>query len=72
MFFRLLEFSSVVTVFRNAEERPTAKNHCRESVVRKVFDELVNDRIVEITFRNVTIFLISSMVLGLLNQLQIF
>ena len=62
--------SSVVSVFRNVGERSPAKNYhpvSLLSVVSKVFEKLVNNRIDLITE-----FLISSMVLGLLNQLQIF
>ena len=41
--------SSVVLVFKNTGERSTAKNYCPVSclsVVSKVFEKLVNDRIV--------------------------
>ena len=66
--------SSVVPVFKNVGERSTAKN-CHPvsllSVVGKVFAKLVNNRIVD-HLENCGLFLISSMVLGLLNQLQIF
>ena len=54
--------------------RSTAKN-CRLisllSVVSKVFEKLVNNRIVDL-LEKCSIFLISNMVLDLLNQLQIF
>ena len=41
--------SSVVPVFKNAGERSTAKNYCPVSlsVVSKVFEELLNNRIVD-------------------------
>ena len=42
--------SSVVPVFKNDGERSTAKNYCRVrllSVVSKVFEKLVNNRIVD-------------------------
>ena len=42
--------SSVVPVFKNVGERPTAKNYCPFSllsVVSKVFEKLVNNRIVD-------------------------
>ena len=58
--------SSMVPVFKNVGESSTAKNYrpvSLLSVVSKVYQKLVNNRIV---------FLISSMVLGLLDQLQIF
>ena len=64
--------SSVVPVFKNVGERSTAKNYhpvSLLSVVSKVFEKLVNNRITE---RNVAFFLISNMVLGLLDQLLIF
>ena len=60
--------SSVVPVFKNVGERSTVKCHrpvSLLSVVRKVFEKLVNNRIV-------VFFLIFSMVLGLLDQLLIF
>ena len=66
--------SSVVTVFKNVGERSTAKNCCPVSllsVVSKVFEKLVNNRII-VHLEKCGFFLISSMVLGLLNQLQIF
>ena len=66
--------SSVVPVFKNAGERSTAKNYCPVSllsVVSKVFEKLVNDRIVD-HLENCGFFFISSMVLSLLNQLLIF
>ena len=66
--------SSVVPVFKNVGERSPAKN-CRSvsllSVVNKVFEKLVSNRIVD-HLEKCGLFLISSMVLGLLDQLQIF
>ena len=62
---------SVVTVFKCVGERSTAKNYCRVSllsVVSKVFEKLVNNRIIEMWLFS----LISSVVLGVLDQLQIF
>ena len=59
--------SSVVPIFKNNGEQSTAKIYCLVSllsVVGKVFEKL--------SYRNVESFLISSMVLGLLDQLQIF
>ena len=69
VFSRLL-----VPVFKNAGERSTAKNYhpvSLLSVVSKVFEKLVNNRIVD-HLQKCGLFLISSMVLGLLDQLQIF
>ena len=66
--------SSVVPVFKNVRERSTAKNYhpvSLLSVVSKVFEKLVNNRIVD-HLEKLGLFLISSMVLGLLDQLQIF
>ena len=66
--------SSVVLVFNNVGERSAAENYrpvSRLSVVSKVFEKLVNNRIVD-HHRNVGFFLISIMVLGLLDQLQFF
>ena len=66
--------SSVVPVFKNVREGSTAKN-CHPvslpSVVSKVFEKLVNKRIV-VHLEKCGLFLILSMVLGLLDQLQIF
>ena len=66
--------SSVVPVFKNAKERSTAKN-CRPvsllSVVSKVFEKLINNRIVD-HLEKCGLFSISSVVLGLLDQLHIF
>ena len=66
--------SSVVPVFKNVGERSTAKNYhpvSLLSVVSKVFEKLLNNRIVD-HLEKCGFFLISSMVLGLLDQLQIF
>ena len=63
--------SSVVPVFKNVGERSTAKSYCPISllsVVSKVFGKLVN----YIIFHHLDkcgLFLISTMVLGLFNQL---
>ena len=68
------EVSSVFPVFKNVGERSTAKNYhpvSLLSVVSKVFEKLVNNRIVD-HLEKCDLFLISSMVLGLLDQLQIF
>ena len=66
--------SSVVPVFKNVGERSAAKNYCPVSllsVVSKAFEKLVNNRIVD-DLEKWDLFLISSMVLGLLDQLQNF
>ena len=66
--------SSVVPVFKNLGERSTAKNYCPVSllsVVSKIFEELVNNRIVDNVAQR-GLFFISSMALGLLDQLEIF
>ena len=66
--------SSVAPVYKKVGERSTAKNYCpvsNLSVFSKVFEKLVNNRIVD-HLEKCDLFLISSMVLGLLNQLQIF
>ena len=66
--------SSVVPVFKNVGERSTAKNYhpvSLLSVVSKVFEKLVNNRIVD-HLEKCGFFLISSMVLSLLDQLLIF
>ena len=64
----------MVPVFKNVGERSTAKNYhpvSLLSVVSKVFEKLINNRIVD-HLEKYGLFLISSMVLGLLDQLQIF
>ena len=64
----------MVLVFKNVGKRSTAKNCCPVShlaVVRKVFEKLENNRIVD-HLQKCGLFLISSMVLGLLDKLQIF
>ena len=63
--------SLVVPVFKNVGERSTAENYCHAgglSVVSKVSEKLVNNRIVD-HLEKCGFFMISSMVLGLLNQL---
>ena len=65
--------SLVVLIFKNTGERYTAKNYCSISllsVVSKVFEKLVNNMIVD--HLEIAFLLISSMVLGFLDQLQIF
>ena len=72
--FQDCRVSSVVPVFKNVGERSTVKNYhpvSLSSVVSKVFEKLVNTRIVD-HLEKCDLFLISSMVLGLLYQLQIF
>ena len=63
----------MVPVFKNIGKRSTAKNYrpvSLLSVVSKVFEKLVNNRIVD--YLEISgLFLISRMVLGLLDQLQI-
>ena len=66
--------SSVVPVFKNVGERSTTKNYCPLSlllVVSKVIEKLINSWIVD-HLERCGFFLIFSMVLGLLDQLQIF
>ena len=64
----------MVPVFKNIGKRSTAKNYrpvSLLSVVSKVFEKLVNNRIVD--YLEISgLFLIFSMVLSLLDQLQIF
>ena len=63
--------SLAVPVFKNVGERSTGKNErpvSLLSVVSKVIEKLKNDDYLE----NVAFFLISSMVLGLFDKLQIF
>ena len=65
--------SSVFPVFKNVGERSTAKNYFPVillSLVSKVLKKLVNNRIVD-DLEKCSLCFISSMVLGLLNQLQI-
>ena len=64
----------MVPVFKNVGERSTGKSYCPVSllsVVSKVFEKLVNNRTVD-HLEKCGLFLISTMVLGLLDQLQIF
>ena len=64
----------MVSVFKNVGERCTAKNYhpvSLLSVVSKVLEKVVNNRIVD-HLEKCGFFLISSMVLALLNQVQIF
>ena len=64
----------MVPAFKKVGERPIAKNYSTVSllsVVSKVFEKLVNNKIVD-HLEKCGLFLISSMVLGLLDQLQIF
>ena len=64
----------MVPVFKNVGERSIAKNYrpvSLHSVVSKVFKKLVNNRISD-HLENVAFSLISTMVLGLLDQLLIF
>ena len=66
--------SSVVPVFNNVGGKSTAKNYrpvSLLSLVSKVFEKLVNNRVVD-HLEKCGLFLISSMVLGLLDQLQTF
>ena len=66
--------SSVVPVFKNVGERSTVKNYCPVSllsVVSKVFEKPENNRLVD-HLEKCGLFMISSMVLGLLDRLQIF
>ena len=64
----------MVIVFKNFWERSKAKNYrpvSLLSVVLKVFEKLVNNRIVD-DLEKCDLFSDFSMVLGLLDQLQIF
>ena len=74
LFSRLFEGLIGVPVFKNVGERSAAKN-CGPvsllSVVSKVFEKLVNNRIVD-HIEKCGCFLIFSLVLGLLDHLQIF
>ena len=63
----------MVPVFKNVRERSTAKNYhpvSLLSMVSKIFEKIVNNRIVDHLEK--CDFLISNMVLGLLDQQQIF
>ena len=65
--------SSVVPVFKNIKERSTTKNYFPVSllsVVSKVCEKLINNRIVGYS-EKYDFFLISSMVLGVFSQVQI-
>ena len=64
----------MVLVFKNDRERSTAKNYCPVgvlSVVSKVFEKFVNNMLVDHLKNYVFFLLISSIVLGHLDQLQI-
>ena len=64
----------MVPVFKNVWERSTAKNYrpvSLLSVVSKVLEKLVNNRIVD-HLEKCGLFVTSSMALGLLDQLLIF
>ena len=64
----------MVPVFKNNGERSTAKNYLIASLLSigsKVFEKLVDNRLFDQLEKSV-LFLISSMVSGLLDQLQIF
>ena len=65
--------SLVVPVFKNVRESSTTKNYhpvSLLSVVKKVFEKLVNNRLTD-HLKKCALFLISNMVLDLINQLQI-
>ena len=67
--------SLVVPVFKNVGERSAAKNYhpvSLLSVVSKVIEKLVNNRVMDHLGEMWPFFVISSIVLALLNQLQIF
>ena len=64
----------MVSLFKNVGENCTAKNYhlvSLHSVTGKVFEKLVNNRLVN-HLEKCGRFFISSMVLGLLDQLEIF
>ena len=64
----------MVPVFKNVGERPAAKNYhpvSLLSLVSKVFEKLASNRIVD-HLEKCVVFFISSMVLGIFDQLQIF
>ena len=74
VFSKLVEDLIGGPVFKNVGERSVARNNCLVSllsVVSEVFQKLVNNRIVD-DLEKCGLFLISSVILGLLNQLQIF
>ena len=63
----------MVLVFKNVVQRSTAKNYhpvSLLSMVSRVLEKLVNNRILDY-LEKFGLFLISCMVLGFLNQLQI-
>ena len=64
----------MIPVFKYVGERSTAKNYCLVSLFLWLVTSLKNLYIISlcITRRNAAYFFISSMVLGLLDQLQIF
>ena len=65
------KFSSVVSVFKNVGERSVAKNYRPVSVlsvVSKVFKKKTVNNIIFHHLEKCTLFLITSMVLGLLDQ----
>ena len=74
LFSRLLEGLSVVPLFKNVRKRSTAKNYRSVnllSVASKVFEKLVNNRIVDHQ-EKCGVFSDSHCSLGFFNQLQIF
>ena len=63
----------MVLIFKNVVQRSTAKNYhpvSLLSMVSKVLEKLVNNRILDY-LEKFGLFLVSCMVLGFLNQLQI-
>ena len=62
-------FSSVFHLFKNVVEQSSTKNYCPAILLS--LEKLVNNRI-SITQRNLVFFLISSIVLGCFDELQIF
>ena len=64
----------MVPLFQNVGERSMAKIYrplSLISVVSKIFEKFINNRLAD-HFRNMALFLISTKVSGLLDQLQIF
>ena len=64
----------MLPIIKDVGERSKARNYrpvSLLSVVSKVFEKIVNNRIVDY-LKISGLFLVSSMVLGLLDQLQIF